>query len=99
MPTQQDARAALQKLIARYHAVNVTDRLALTESDVLEKFVVPLFHDVLGWPVHDPAIFTNEVTVRRGKRVDRLLTDGDGATDIHQLRYGSGKRAVQLRAV
>jgi hypothetical protein len=42
MPTQQAARDALQKLITRYHAIPLTDQLALTESDILEKFVVPL---------------------------------------------------------
>jgi hypothetical protein len=42
MPTQQAARDALQKLITRYHAITPTDRLALTEFDILEKFVVRL---------------------------------------------------------
>ena len=39
MPTQQEARDALQKLISRYYNIPLADRLALTESDILENLL------------------------------------------------------------
>ncbi|MGB7342499.1 MAG: N-6 DNA methylase, partial [Phototrophicaceae bacterium] len=73
MPTKDQARQALNALIKQYE---VDRNQKLTESDVIEKYLLPLFRDVLGWPT-DYEHFKNEVTVSGG-RVDRVLLADNG---------------------
>ncbi len=73
MPTKEQARQVLENLIEQY---KIDQAQHLSESDVIEKYLLPLFRDVLGWPT-DYEHFRNELTVSGG-RVDRLLIADNG---------------------
>lgn len=85
MPTQEQARQRLQALIAQY---DKDKQLNLTESDVIEKYLTPMFKEVLGWPTDDFAYYRNEVSLSKG-RVDRvLLADNGERVYVEAKRFG-----------
>lgn len=86
MPTQEQARAELQKLIDRY---NETDRFAnLTEADVVQKYIEPLLRDVLGWDLSDSSRYLKELYTTAGRPDLRLTAENGDIIYVEAKKFG-----------
>lgn len=89
MWNEQDARQKLQTLIADYDKLMHNKGLdALTERDVIQQFITPLFRDVLGWPMEDPARLKYEYHTEIGRPDLILLPERGGTVYIEAKKFG-----------
>jgi hypothetical protein len=54
MPTERQAREALEAMVRDYERLTPDQREQMTEASVVRQFIDRLFAEVLGWPIQDP---------------------------------------------
>ncbi|HYO88997.1 MAG TPA: N-6 DNA methylase, partial [Candidatus Limnocylindrales bacterium] len=97
MPSQAEARAALQRLIDQYHSLTQERRNAVTEADVVTQYIEPLLFDVLGWP-KDERHFFKELRTASGRPDITLKAEGHEAIYIEAKTFGVIKVLQEARS-
>ncbi len=95
-PTQAQARAAIQALIAKYTALTDDGRKTTSESGVVHQFIDPLLR-ALGWPVDDPARYKYELATQAGRPDMTLFPERGGLIFVEAKRFGKIQELEQAR--
>jgi len=97
MPTEAEARQALQKLLDDYHHLSPDDRAQMSEASVVRQFIDRLLRDVLGWPIEDPARYKYELTTQAGRPDITLIPESGGTIFLEAKRFGVIKELKEAR--
>jgi hypothetical protein len=97
MPTETDARLALQQLVADYNRTTPDQRADLTERDVVHHFINRLLGEVLGWPTTDPARYKYELATQVGRPDITLIPERGGTVFVEAKRFGVIKELKEAR--
>ena len=97
MPTQDEAKRALQQLIADYNRMSDAERLGMTEASVVHQFINRLLEEVLGWPIKDPARFKYELFTQAGRPDITLIPENAGTIFLEAKRFGVIKELAAVR--
>lgn len=94
--TQDQTKAKIRELIARYDALSDTDRKVTTEASVVHQFIDPLLQ-ALGWPIQDPARYKYELNTQAGRPDMTLLPEQGGTIFVEAKRFGAIQELAQAR--
>jgi type I restriction-modification system DNA methylase subunit len=72
MVSQEEAKQALNTLVATYEKHKEDKEFIKNERQISQSLIIPFFHKVLGWDVTDPSEFKTEYS-QNGKRIDYLV--------------------------
>ncbi|MEP0762451.1 MAG: N-6 DNA methylase, partial [Chloroflexota bacterium] len=97
MPTENEARQALQRLLDDYHRLTREDLAQMTEASVVRQFIDRLLRDVLGWPIEDPARYKYELATQAGRPDITLIPDSGGTIFVEAKRFGAIKELREAR--
>ncbi len=88
MWNEQTAKQKLDALIGRFNALTDEQQRNMSESDVIAQFIIPLFRDVLGWPVEDNTHFKHELHTEAGFPDMSLIPENGGVLYIEAKKLG-----------
>jgi predicted type IV restriction endonuclease len=97
MPTETEARQALQKLVEDYNRLTADQRENMIEASVVRQFIDRLLRDVLGWPIEDPARYKYELATQAGRPDITLIPDMGGTVFVEAMRFGVIKELKEAR--
>lgn len=97
MPTENEARQALQRLLDDYHRLTREDLAQMTEANVVRQFIDRLLRDVLGWPIEDPARYKYELATQAGRPDITLIPEAGGTIFVEAKRFGAIKELKEAR--
>ncbi len=91
-PNQERARTTLAELFNQYKQLTPEQRNMVSEADVIQKFIERLLGEVLGWPIHDLALYRKEVQAKVGRPDIVLYESVRTSIEKRPLIYVEAKR-------
>jgi hypothetical protein len=96
MPTETEARQALQKLVEDYNRLTADQRENMTEASVVRQFIDRLLGDVLGGRSR-PARYKYELSTQVGRPDITLIPEMGGTIFVEAKRFGVIKELKEAR--
>ena len=95
MWNEQTAKQNLAALIDRYNKLTDLQRAEQTERDVIQHFIAPLLHNVLGWP-DDPMLFRYEQHGEAGRPDITFIPERSDIIYLEAKKFGVIKELPSL---
>jgi hypothetical protein len=92
----EQAFSKIKILIEKYYSLSNDARNSLSESNVVQQFLVPMLR-ALGWPVDDPHQFKYELSTQAGRPDITLIREPGESIFIEAKRFGAIETLEQAR--